>query len=400
MASIHELVVRVLPEATSIRHDLHAHPQLGYQEDFASALVQSRLREWGIPFQAGLAETGVVAWIEPECCPASAAAVGLRADMDALPITEATGLPYESVHPGRMHACGHDGHTSVLLGAAWVLQQIRSSLPTPVKLIFQPAEEVGAGAQRMIDDGALSSNVGGRPVACMFGLHGSPSIPVGHFATRTGAVLAGCTDFEIAVCGSGGHAAMPHLASDPLLTAAHVVTVLQSLVTRNNDPSNPALISVGTFHGGTATNVIPDRVQLTGTLRASSPQDCARLQSRLIELVKNTARAFGCDAEVRFASTYPPVMNNANSTAFAFDVAERICGRERVHRMDSTWMGSEDFAFYSHVVPSTFGFYGLIPNGRNSYPMLHTPQFDFADAALETGIRFMCEYAVGAERLI
>lgn len=400
MVAVNALLAEVLPEIVGIRHDLHAHPQLGYQERYASALVQTKLHSWGIPFRNGLADTGVVAWIEPDHCPANVPALGLRADLDALPISEATGLPYASVFPGCMHACGHDGHTSVLLGAAWVLNQIRHQLPRPVKLLFQPAEEVGAGAQRMIADGALSNEVGGRRVAAMFGLHGSPFMPVGHYASRPGTLLAGCTDFAVTIRGTGGHAATPHTATDPLITAAHLVTALQTLVTRGTDPTQPALVSVGTFHGGTATNVIPDRVELTGTLRASTPEACDKLRTRLAELAVQVAAGFGCSADIEFSSTYPPVLNDHRATAFAFAIAERLCGDANVHRMESAWLGSEDFAFYSRIVPSTFGFYGLIPSGRDTHPMLHTPQFDFTDAALATGMRFMCEYALQADQVI
>jgi len=400
MVAFNSLLDEILPDLFGIRHELHAHPQLGYQETFASQLVQTTLSQWGISFRNGLAETGVVAWLEPDQCSSNMPAIGLRADLDALPIAEATGLPYASVYPGQMHACGHDGHTTVLLGVAWVLNRIRHKLPRPVKLIFQPAEEFGAGAQRMIEDGALSNHVGGRRVGAMFGLHGSPFMPLGWYASRHGALLAGCSDFAVTVRGTGGHAATPHTATDPLITAAHIVTALQTLVSRNTDPAHPALISVGTFHGGTASNVIPDRVEFTGTLRGASPETCEMLHRRLEDLTRSTAAAFGCTAEVEFSSSYPPVINDDKATAFAFEVAERLCGPERIHRMDAAWLASEDFAFYSRVVPSTFGFYGLIPSDKEKHPMLHTPQFDFTDGAIETGVRLMCEYALHADRVI
>jgi hippurate hydrolase len=399
MTSLERLLADSMPRLVSVRHDLHAHPQLAYQETYASGVVQKQLTEWQIPFTAGVAETGVVAWIDPSDARRNEPAIGLRADLDALPIAEESGLPYTSTHPGRMHACGHDGHTAILLGAARVLSQVRNQLPRPVKLLFQPAEEVGAGAQRMIDAGALSDKVGGRRVSAMFGLHGSPLLPHGWYATKPGALLAGCSDFEITIHGTGGHAALPHLTADPIVSAAQLVTALQTLVSRNIDPVHPAVVSVCGIHGGDATNVIPDSVRLVGTIRAHFAETFDLMQKRLREMAEHVARGFGCRADVTFTLPFPPVDNDADLAEFAFTVAEQVCGVGQVNHMDHAWMASEDFSYYGRAVPSCFGFIGVIPPGRDSHPMLHTPHFDFSDTAIETGVRLMCGYALNAEKL-
>ncbi len=400
MSHLDRLLAECLPEITSVRHDLHAHPQLGYEETYASELVQNKLLEWNIPFVNGIAETGVVAWLEPPDAEPDQPAIGLRGEMDALPILEATDLPYSSTNPGIMHACGHDGHTSILLATAYILSKLRKRLPRPVKMLFQPAEEEGAGAQRMVEAGALTEKYGGRRVAAMFGMHGSPLLPVGMVACKPGPLLAGCCDFDIVLHGSGGHGALPHLAADPIVAAASLVSALQTLVSRNNDPTEPAVVSVCGIHGGEATNVIPDTVKMFGTIRSHYDSVFEKVQQRMAELADFTARGFGCRAEVTFSPSYPPVHNDPAATAFADSIAERVVGKEQFLRLDRAYMASEDFAFYGRVVPSCFSFLGLIAAGRESHPMLHTPQFDFTDAALEPGIRLMCGYALAAQRLI
>jgi len=401
MFDLDGLIAEVLPETTAVRHDLHAHPQLGYEETYASELVQEYLTDAGVPFESGLAETGVVGWVTPDHAGANDPAIGLRADMDALPITEATELPYASQNPGLMHACGHDGHTAILLATARILQQQRNQLPRPVKLVFQPAEEFGAGAQRMIEAGALSAKVGRRQVSAMFGLHGTPYLPVDWVATRPGPLLAGCTDFEITVFGSGGHAALPHTVTDPIVTAASLVTALQTLVSRNLNPTEqPAVVSVCRLHGGQATNVIPDQVSLAGTIRAFHDDVFDLLKHRMMEIAEQIASGFGCRAKVEFSQNYPAVQNDPDATAFAVEVAGRSVGKNRLHHVELPVLASEDFAFYGRVVPSCFSFIGVVPPGRDSYPSLHTPQYDFSDGALATGIKLMCSYALAADHVI
>ena len=400
MSHLDRLLAECLPEIICIRHDLHAHPQLGYEENYASELVQKKLRSWGIPFSANIAETGVVAWLEAPNSAPDQPAIGLRGEMDALPILEATGLPYSSTNSGIMHACGHDGHTSILLGAAYILAKLRKRLLRSVKLLFQPAEEAGAGAQRMVEAGALSERFGGRRVGAMFGMHGSPLLPVGMVASKPGPLLAGYCDFDIIMHGTGGHGAMPHMATDPIVASAALVSALQTVVSRNNDPTDPAVVSVCGIHGGEASNVIPDSVKMFGTIRSHYDSVFEKTQQRLADLADFTARGFGCRAEVAFSPSYPPVHNDPAATAFAAEVAEKTLSKAQVAQLDRAYMASEDFAFYGRVVPSCFSFVGLIATGHDSHPMLHTPQFDFTDAALEPGIRLMCGYALAAHRLI
>jgi amidohydrolase len=399
MSKLNALIMDVLPEIVDIRHDLHAHPQLGYEETYASGVVQKYLKKWGIPFVAGIAETGVVAWIEPPHIHNGTAAVGLRADLDALPITEASGLPYASIIPGRMHACGHDGHTSILLATARVLMQIRDQLPQPVRLVFQPAEEFGAGAEKMIQHGALSEKFGGRRVAAMFGLHGTPHLPVGFVATKPGPLLAGCMDFDIVIHGVGGHAAMPQFAVDPLLPSASLLLAIQSIVSRNIDPIIPAVISVGSIHGGDAANVIPDSVTISGTIRAHDDAVFQQVHQRLTDLARHTAEGMNCRSDITFTPAYPAVINHPQTADFAMDAARRSVGEQRFVRLETAFMPSEDFAFYGKAVPSCFSFIGVRPPERESYPPLHSPLYDFTDAALEIGVRLMCEYALQGHRL-
>jgi amidohydrolase len=399
MHDLKRMVADVLPDTIELRHDLHSHPQLGYEETYASAVIQEHLAESGVEFQAGLATTGVVGWLTPDGAAADVPAVGLRADIDALPIAERTGLPYASRNPGLMHACGHDGHTSILLAAARILAKKRSQLPRPVKFVFQPAEECGvgsAGAERMIAAGALSAAVGGHRVGSMFGLHGTPMLPVGHVASKAGPLLAGYADFEISVTGVGGHAALPHTTTDPVVAAAALVSALQTVVSRNLDPMQGAVLSVCSIHGGEATNVVPDRVTLTGTVRAFLPEVFELVTRRITELADHTAKGYGCRADVTFTPAHPSVMNDSAATAFALGVADSVVGDGRVVRMDTPVLASEDFSFYGRVVPSCFSFIGVMPADRTDYPGLHSPQFDFSDAALETGIRLMCGYALAS----
>jgi hippurate hydrolase len=397
MNDLKSMVADALSDTIALRHDLHSHPQLGYEETYASAVIQEHLKESGIPFQAGLAKTGVVGWIVPDNSAPDATAVGLRADIDALPICERTGLPYASQNPGLMHACGHDGHTAILLATARILAKRRNLLQKPVKFVFQPAEECGigsAGAERMIADGALSETVGGHRVDSMFGLHGAPQIPVGYVATKSGPLLAGYADFEMVVTGVGGHAAMPHALTDPIVAAAAIVSSLQTIVARNLDPTQGAVVSICRIHGGEATNVIPDRVSLSGTIRAFLPEVFVLLTRRISEIAEFTAKSFGCTSEVTFTPTHPSVINDTNATAFALGIADSVAGAERVLRMDAPVLASEDFSFYGRIVPSCFSLIGVMPLGCDHYPGLHSAQFDFSDAALETGIRLMCGYAL------
>ena len=399
-ASVESLVREALPRLIDLRHDLHAHPELGYQETYASGVIQRELAAAEIPFQAGLASTGVVGWIMPSDQAAAARpAVGLRADMDALPITEQTELPYASLYPGRMHACGHDGHMTVLLGVACVLARLRHRLPRPVKLIFQPAEEGGAGARKMIDEGALSDAVGPCRVAMMLGIHGMPLLPVGSFASRPGPLLAATSNFQITVRGAGGHGAMPHLTADPIVAAAAVVTGLQSIVSRNVDPTDPAVVTVGSLHAGTTHNVIPATAELVGTFRTVTPAAAELIARRVREVAQQISAAHRCTAEVSIVPGYPVTRNDRHAYQYAMSVARRVLSEQRVHEAPVPIMGGEDFSFYGETVPSCFGFLGVRPADRDDYPGLHTSHYDFTDEAIPHGVMLMTRWALDANEI-
>lgn len=395
--NIDALIDAAYDDLVAIRHDLHAHPQLAYEETYASALVQRELKAQGIDFVAGLATTGVVGWIDNG--KAVGPAIALRADMDALPITEETGLPYTSQNPGLMHACGHDGHTTVLLGTARVLNKLRDQLPRPVKLIFQPAEEGEAGAQRMIDDGALTAAVGKHKVAAIFGLHGFPMLPVGAFTTRTGPLLASADRVSITITGTGGHAALPHTTTDPLYAATAIVQQLQAIVARNIDPIAPAVLSITTIHAGDAFNVIPEKATVTGTIRTIDKLTQTAIHSRIREVAEHLAAAHRCKAAVEIQIGYPVTMNEPAATQHSFDVARQLLGDGAVFELPTPIMGAEDFSFYGDHAKASFAFIGVKKPGEKAHPGLHTPRYDFTDEAIKVGVRLMCRWAMTGEHL-
>ncbi len=397
LEQVETLTREALPELVALRHDLHAHPQLGYEETYASALVQRELKAMGVAFESGLAETGVVGWITPDGEAGRRDAIGLRADMDALPIEEQTGLPYASQHPGRMHACGHDGHTTVLLGAARVLQQVRRALPRPVKLVFQPAEEGGGGADRLVKAGVLTDKVGRHHVACMFGLHGWPRLPLGQVATRVGPLLAATDNVFITLSGPGGHAAFPHVTADPVVCAAQLVTALQAVVSRMVSPTRPAVLSITTVHGGDAENVIPDRVALSGTVRTTDGDTRRTVIERADHTAKQVAAAHGCGVEFRLEMGYPVTQNDAAYTRRVMRMAEGLLGEGRAVELPEPVMGGEDFSYYGRHVPACFVFLGMRPAGKGTAADLHTPAFDFNDDAIGAGVELMCRAALDGD---
>jgi hippurate hydrolase len=326
-------------------------------------------------------------------------AVALRADIDALPIEEQTGKPYTSKNPGCMHACGHDGHTTILLGAARALAQVER--PRPVTLLFQPAEENGAGAAAMCEDGALGGEAAGGlgpPVEKIFGLHGWPTLPVGHVATRPGPLLA-CTDeFQITVRGVGGHAAYPHLARDPIVAAAHVVTGLQTIASRAVSPVQAVVCTVARIGGGTASNIIPRAVELEGTVRALTDETRALARQRLYEIAEGTAQAHGCEAIVQWHEGYPVTRNDEALTERFFEIARSALGAERVALTPTPTMGGEDFSYYGQRVAACFFLLGVVAEGCDPAlaPQLHQPDYDFNDDAIATGVELMCRLALEA----
>lgn len=387
----------ILPEIVEIRHDLHGHPQLGYQETYAAEVVQRELQAAGVPFQVIVGRTGIVAWLLPtDAQAARRKAVLLRADMDALPITEASGKPYASRFEGCMHACGHDGHTAMLVATARLLAGRLDQLPRPVKFAFQPAEEAGGGARAMIKNGALGDRVGPAPGAA-FAQHGYPDVPLGVLRVREGAKMASTCRLVITVAGQGGHGAKPETARDPVVAAAQIITALQTIVSRNVRPTDPAVLSICRVEGGTTFNVIPDKVVLEGTIRAFSDQVADLVKQRAQELAKGVAEALGCSANVETNDGYPVVVNDPGATRYMRQAAERA-GIE-VRDCELT-MGGEDFSYYGQHMPACFFELGMMPVG-NTAPAasLHNAAFDFNDDALPVGIRIFCELALQADRL-
>src|SRR5271166_3399548 len=374
-------------EITTWRRDIHAHPELLYDVHRTAASVADRLKAFGCDeVVTGIGRTGVVGVIRGR--KPGAKVVGLRADMDALPIEEATALPYKSTVPGKMHACGHDGHTAMLLGAAKYLAETRNFAGTAV-VIFQPAEEGGAGALAMVKDG-LISRFGIQEV---YGMHNYPGLPVGQFAIRPGAMMAAADHLQIEIEGKGGHAARPHLSIDTILVGAQMINKLQSIVARNVDPLESAVISICMFQSGHTDNVIPQHAVLGGTARSLTPEVRELLHKRIGEVVEGTARMYGASAKITYTNGYPVVVNHERQTAFAADVAREIAGKDKVDIDVPPVMGAEDFAFMLQERPGAFIFCG---NGDSAG--LHHPAYDFNDEAIPVGTSYwvrLAETALG-----
>ena len=365
-------------EIAEWRHDLHAHPELMFDVNRTAGMVAEKLREFGCDeVVTGIGRTGVVGVIRGRKS-ASDKAIGLRADMDALPIKEETGLPYKSTVPGKMHACGHDGHTAMLLGAARYLAETRNFAGTAV-VIFQPAEEGGGGGKVMVEDGLMERFKIGE----VYGMHNYPGLPVGQFALRPGPIMAAADFLTIDVGGKGGHAARPHLSVDTVLVGAQIVNAIQSIVSRNVDPLESAVVSITTFHAGNADNVIPQTAELRGTARSLSPAVRDLLETRLQEVVEGTAALYGAKARLNYHRGYPVVINHAAQTDFAAKVAREVTGQDRVHANMTPVMGGEDFAFMLNARPGAFIFVG---NGDSA--SLHHPAYNFDDEAIPFGTSY------------
>lgn len=390
------IVAGELPSLIRLRHDLHRHPEIKFQEQRTSGTVQQELTNAGVTFRPGLAKgTGVLAFIPGGN--EGDRATALRADMDALPIAELNTFSHASANPGFMHACGHDGHTTVLVGAARVLAKMaqKERLPRPVTFLFQPAEEGGAGASFMIKDGCLDGSVLGPPVGEIFGLHGWPDLPLGHVVSKPGPVAAACDSFTIRITGKGGHAAFPHLTSDPVIAAATLVTSLQTIVARNVNPQSQAVLSVTRITGGTTNNIIPGEVELEGTIRTLNAKEGELVRGRLVECMNGIAAAYRCQASVEWEDPAYPALHNDSAQVETFEkVAAETLGREKVHRMEAPVMGGEDFAYYTSHVPSCFFMIGLRPPDGRTLTGLHTPTFDFTDEAIATGVELFVRLAL------
>ncbi len=389
---IKELSAWAAPIVIQMRRDLHRRPELGFDLPETASYVADRLAELGIPFKSGVAKTGIVATITGA---RPGPTVALRADMDALPIYEKSGAPYASEIPGRMHACGHDAHTASLLGTATVLSKMREEIAGTVRLLFQPSEEkLPGGAPSMIDEGCLASMADTAAVSAIFGQHVSPDLPTGTIGVRPGVYMASADEIYVTVKGQGGHAAAPHLLSaDPVLCAAHMVTALQSVVSRNAPPGTPCVISIGRVIADGATNVIPESVRLEGTIRAMD-EEWRFAAHKLIERVcKETAEAFGARADVTVRAGYPHLRNHADETAFVRSQALAYVGEDRVVDLD-IWFAGEDFAYYLQKVPGTFYRIGTGNAEKHTTFGLHHPRFNLDEDALETGLGFMAYTAI------
>lgn len=385
-----DAILTQAPSLAALRRDLHAHPELCFQEQRTSDLVAAKLAGWGIPLHRGLGTTGVVGIVKNGT---SSRAIGLRADMDALPMLEANTFAHASTQPGKMHACGHDGHTAMLLAAAQYLATQRNFDGT-VYLIFQPAEEGGGGAREMIKDGLFEKF----PMEAVFGMHNWPGLQFGQFAASAGPVMASSNEFRITIHGKGGHAAMPHNALDPVPVACQLVQAFQTIISRNIKPIEAGVISVTMIHAGEATNVIPNRCELQGTVRTFSLAVLDQIEQRMRVMTEHLCAASGLRADFEFKRNYPPTVNSVAEAEFARRVMTDIVGADQVLAQEPT-MGAEDFSFMLQAKP---GCYVFIANGDGDHRalghgggpcMLHNPSYDFNDELLPLGATYWVRLA-------
>lgn len=373
----------LLPELREIRHDIHRHPELGFAEHRTQARVRAFLEAHGYA-PRDCAGTGLVADLHPERVggPADGRCIALRADLDCLPMSETTPLPYRSIHDGRAHKCGHDGHTTILMGVAAVLARHRDRVPGNVRLLFQPAEEGvdGGGAKVMVAEGALAG------VDEVYGLHNWPAFTYGELRVKAGAVMAHTRELDIVVIGKGGHGSQPQVCRDPIVAAAHLVTALQTVVSRGLGSDGGGVVSICRFAAGNTHNVIPDRAELGGTVRSFDPAVDERLVERIEELARGVAAAFGVGVELSISDGYPVLVNDERCASAVKAVAERVLGPQRVSAAGLPIAGGEDFAYLTRAVPGAYFFLGAGRAGEQT-PGCHHPDFDFDDSLIPTGMR-------------
>ena len=357
------------------RRDIHAHPEIAFEEHRTAQLVAEKLREFGLEIETGIAGTGVVGTLTKG---RGNRAIGLRADLDALPIQEANKFAHKSTHPGKMHACGHDGHTTMLLGAAKYLAE-HGEFEGTVYFIFQPAEENEGGGRVMVEEGLFDRY----PMEAVYGMHNIPGMPVGTFAVKPGPMMAAFDIFELVVTGKGGHAAMPHLTIDPIVVGTKIVEAYQSIVSRSIDPQDPVVLSVTQFHAGDAYNVIPNKVSISGCTRCFSPRVQEKLEAQMKQVATEICRAYGATCEFNYERRYPPTVNSEIEAHLAGSVATELVGADSVNLNPKPAMGSEDFAYMLQEKP---GAYIWIGNGDGEGScMVHNPSYDFNDEILPIG---------------
>ena len=386
-------IVTQAASIAAVRRDIHAHPELCFEEVRTADVVAQKLTEWGIPIHRGMGKTGVVGIVKGRDGGASGRAIGLRADMDALPMQEFNTFAHASKHQGKMHACGHDGHVAMLLAAAQHFAKHRNFDGT-VYLIFQPAEEGGGGARVMIEDGLFEQF----PMEAVYGMHNWPGMPVGTFAVSPGPVMASTSEFKITLRGKGGHAALPHTGIDPVPIACGMVQTFQTIISRNKKPVDAGVISVTMIHAGEATNVVPDSVELQGTVRTFTVEVLDLIEKRMRQIAEHTCAAHDATCEFEFVRNYPPTINSPAEAEFARKVMAGIVGEERVLPQEPT-MGAEDFAYMLQAKP---GAYCFIANGDGAHRemghgggpcMLHNPSYDFNDDLIPLGATYWVKLA-------
>jgi len=375
---VHPRSLDIQGEIAAIRRDIHAHPELAFEEHRTSDIVAERLTAWGLEVTRGLGGTGVVGTLRKGN---SVRSIGLRADMDALPMDEHNEFEHRSRNAGRTHACGHDGHTAMLLGAAKIMSETRN-FEGAVHFIFQPAEEGKGGARAMIADGLFEKF----PCDAVFAIHNKPGVPLGHIVTKAGPLLAAADRWDIKVTGRGGHAAHPHLAADPVVAASSIVMSLQTIVARNVDPLQAGVVTVGFMKGGSAYNVIPPDMQIGGTTRTTSPHNRELVERRIREICEGAAVMYGVKVDLEYRRGYPPTINDPARARFAFESAAEVCGPGAARDDAAPSMGAEDFSYIVERVPGAMVWLG---NGSSDDGcLLHNPRYDFNDHAIPFGVSF------------
>lgn len=379
---IKEIIKEVEPEVVELRRDFHRFPETGFEEERTAGVIIDNLKKMGVEVKKGIAKTGVIGLIKGK---KEKPVIALRADMDALTITEQNQIPYASREEGKMHACGHDAHVAILLGVARVLSQIKDHLPGQVKLIFQPAEEGPGGAWPMIEEGALKEP----DVDVILGLHVWMELPVGTIGVKAGPAFAAVDEFDLTLTGRSSHGARPQDGIDTIIVAANLINALQSIVSRNIDPIDSAVITIGKIEGGYRRNIIADRVRLEGTCRSLTPEVRDRLEKRLKEVIKGVCSSYGCEYELVYRREYPPLINDGRITDRVKRVAEDILGKERVIEIEKPTLGGEDFAFFLQKVPGSFFLVGARNEEKGITAPHHNPYFNIDEDCLAIGVEVL-----------